>query len=431
MKKNVKNIFASAQADAIASHLAAQLPAHLRILRRMVGINSFTENQRGVNRLGDYTASCFEPLGFSSKFIQSANPKFGKHLFLRRKGRGRGAVCMLSHLDTVFPPVEERLHDFRWHPEGGRIYGPGTVDDKGGTLGILMTLSGIRRFFPEIFEEITWEIAIDASEEHLSSDFSELCASRLENLRTLACLVFESGAFNDNVFTLVSARKGRAVFKVSVSGRGAHAGASHGQGANAIVQLSRIVDRISALNDYQRGLTFNVGLISGGSAINRVPHHAEAELEMRAFSPEVFRSGQSALLSLADEAATVHSHEDGFSCRVRIETLYETSPWPWNPGTESLLQVWRSTAEDMGASIKAEERGGLSDGNALHSRFPTLDGLGPGGGNGHCSENSTDGSKKPEYLDLSSIVPKACLNVLAIARLAKEMQAREPGLFHK
>jgi glutamate carboxypeptidase len=46
-----------------------------------------------------------------------------------------------------------------------------------------------------------------------------------------------------------------------------------------------------------------------------------------------------------------------------------------------------------------------------------LDGLGVSGGNAHCSERSEDGKKDQEYLDLPSILPKAMLNTLAIARL--------------
>jgi glutamate carboxypeptidase len=59
----------------------------------------------------------------------------------------------------------------------------------------------------------------------------------------------------------------------------------------------------------------------------------------------------------------------------------------------------------------------LSDGNGIWDAVPTLDGLGPWGDNDHCSERSADGSKLPEYVEISSFVPKALLNVAAIVRL--------------
>jgi glutamate carboxypeptidase len=69
--------------------------------------------------------------------------------------------------------------------------------------------------------------------------------------------------------------------------------------------------------------------------------------------------------------------------------------------------------------VSQEQRGGLSDGNLLWERFPTLDGLGPAGNNAHCSERSPDGSKDQEYVLVESFVPKALLNALAIMKLVE------------
>src|SRR5258706_1522457 len=87
--------------------LDQQLPAALELLRQMVGINSFTTNPEGVNRLARFTADCFAPLGFTAEFVPSTNREFGAHLVLTRPGRSARNVGMISHLDTVFPPEEE------------------------------------------------------------------------------------------------------------------------------------------------------------------------------------------------------------------------------------------------------------------------------------------------------------------------------------
>jgi glutamate carboxypeptidase len=68
--------------------------------------------------------------------------------------------------------------------------------------------------------------------------------------------------------------------------------------------------------------------------------------------------------------------------------------------------------------VNLQERGGLSDGNLIWDAVPTLDGLGPWGDNDHCSERSADGTKEPEYVEVSSFVPKALLNTIAILKLA-------------
>jgi len=76
-----------------------------------------------------------------------------------------------------------------------------------------------------------------------------------------------------------------------------------------------------------------------------------------------------------------------------------------------------SIDQSIGMAINQQERGGLSDGNLIWDMVPTLDGLGPWGDNDHCSERSEDGSKLPEFVEVSSFVPKAIVNVVAVSKL--------------
>jgi len=322
---------------------------------------------------------------------------------------------MISHLDTVFSAEEEIQNEFNWQVEGDRVYGPGTVDIKGGTVMIFIVLEALQRFFPKVFESITWVIALDATEEVLSNDFGHNLLDRLDQ-NTLACLVFEGGTPLSRKFPLVTARKGKANFQVLVEGRSAHAGNRHAEGANAIVQIADIVQQIAALTDYDKQLTFNVGTVHGGSVVNRVPHFAQAEVEMRTFSPLVFQEGVQRILALNGVGQV--ASQAGYSCKVEIRLLDQNDPWPRNPKTDQLFQLWQTTGADLNLVVIPEERGGLSDGNLLWQTYPTLDGLGPVGNNAHCSERSPDGSKDQEYVVISSFIPKALMNIAAIARLA-------------
>jgi glutamate carboxypeptidase len=45
-----------------------------------------------------------------------------------------------------------------------------------------------------------------------------------------------------------------------------------------------------------------------------------------------------------------------------------------------------------------------------------LDGMGPSGGNAHCSERNPDAEKWPEFVDPKSFAPKAAINVLALLK---------------
>jgi len=402
----------------VKAFLEKELPHGLEMLRQMVGINSYTTNREGVNYLARFTAESFAPLGFTAEFVPAINPLYGDHLVLTRRGSSSKAIVMVSHLDTVFPPEEEIRNNFKWQPEGDRIFGPGTQDIKGGTAMMWLVLKALQAHAPNVFEEITWKLFLNAAEEQFSPDFGEVCRSRFGK-NTLAALVFEAEGRLGEDHLMVLARKGRGTWRATVEGRGAHAGGKHNHGANAIVQLGKTVEKIAALTDYSKKITFNVGTISGGTVLNRIPHEAVAEGEFRAFTPDVFEQGKRALLALSGPGE-VSSPADRYRCRVKVEILTESSPWPRNSGTDQLFEFWKKAGAELRIPTSYEERGGLSDGNLIWDAVPTLDGLGPWGDNDHCSERSPDGSKLPEFVEVSTFVPKALLNFRAITQLAKQ-----------
>ncbi len=411
----------------LESFLIQALPAHLELLRQMVNINSFTANPPGVNMVGKLTAEAFADLGFTAEFVQAADFVYGKHLVLTRLGRSGNdgrvppRIGLISHLDTVYPAAEEDDNDFHWRQSGQRIYGPGVYDIKGGTVMVHLVLEALRELAPELYDGVTWVVLLNAAEEALVPDFGSLCRAHLPD-GTLAALVFEGGqarSHSGEVVPLVVARKGMARYHVQVEGKAAHAGSAHAQGANAILQLADVIQQIAGLTDYERGLTFNVGSIAGGTVINRVPHQASASVEMRAFALEVFAQAAEQMAAL-DGYSSVRSRQGDYPCRVNVHVLGEWAPWAPNEKSQALLSIWRSAGKNLGLEVGGQERGGLSDGNWTWRQIPTIDGLGPEGGNAHCSERAEDGSKDQEYILPASFVPKARLNVLAMVKLLEE-----------
>ncbi len=409
--------------ERIKAYLQRKLPDYLAMLQEMVAVNSFTANPAGINELGQQTADLFATLGFESETVQSVDALYGKHLVLTRHGRPRASqptprVGLVSHLDTVFPAAEELHNDFRWRIEDDRIYGPGVVDIKGGTVMIYMILSALQSLAPTDFEAVTWVVLLDATEETGGRDFGRLCVQHLGE-EALACLIFEPGSWSGNQPRLVVARKGMVVYRIEVEGKASHAGSSHPKGANAILQMADVVTCICDMTDYDRDLTFNVGTVAGGTVINRVPHFAAASVEMRAFEMDVYEEGIANMLALND-LSTVSNADGDFACRVRTKVLYRVLPWPRNSQTDNLFKLWSDTGAALGYEAVPEERAGLSDGNYIWGELPILDGLGPAGGNAHCSERSADGVKDQEYVLASSFVPKAHLNSMAILHLVRD-----------
>ena len=414
--------------EQLSLHLNSHMPEYLELLRRMVEINSFTSNSQGVNSLAQTTALAFAELGFTSNAIPSSRPGIGDHLVLScpsDHGSHGPTIAMVSHLDTVFSSEEQEQNDFYWRLEGDRIYGPGTVDIKGGTVMIYMVMSAMMALYPGIYRGTNWLVLFNAAEETLEHEFGQAARAIIPS-DALACLVFEGGRMSGDRFSVVAARKGMATYRIAVEGKAAHAGSSHKWGANAITQLARTVDAVAGMTDYEREITFNVGTFDGGTVINRVPHGATASGEVRAFSPELLDESVEGLLTLSKNS-TVQSHQGDYACSVTVDIQRRWGPWPPNSATDSLLAYWQQAADEMGVKIVRDERGGLSDGNFLWDHVPTLDGLGPSGGNAHCSERSPDGKKDQEYVELLSLAPKATLNTLAILRLL-ETHLRVSGI---
>jgi glutamate carboxypeptidase len=401
----------------LRSIIERYLPEVWRFLERLVAVNSFTANRAGVLRNAELVAAQFQELGFAEERVPARNPLFGDHLFLRRSGNGRSAVMLVTHLDTVYPEDEEKRHGFSWQVEAGRIYGPGVNDNKGGTVMIWLVLSALRDYAPAVFESLSWEIAANAAEEELVPDFSEVCLARMPR-ECRAALVFEACGGSGQGMSLARCRKGSANMRIYVEGRGAHAGSRHRDGANAIVEIAQVIDRIARLTDYSRELTVNVGSIKGGGPANRVPHLAECDVNIRAFDEAILQAGIDAIFALENEPAYVRAVSDGFACRVKVKLLNRNPAWPQSTRTDDLIDLWMQAAHRLGLPLRAEPRGGLSDGNYLSRFVPTLDGLGPFGLNGHSSERNSDGSKLPEYAVVSSFLDMGAINVAAIRQLA-------------
>ncbi len=399
------------------------LPEALRFLQDLVSTNSYTLNAAGVDANAARIIEQFAPFGFTARQVPCAEPGTGSHLVLDSGGEGPVVACV-SHLDTVFTPEEEAANAFHWQPEGGRIYGPGTYDIKGGTVALWLLLRALAEHAPEALRSVRWVLIWNAAEEILTPSFEAFARSLLP-AEVGAYLVFEgdSGPAGSAEYRILRARKGRGIFTVKVAGRGAHAGSKYREGANAIAQLCQLVESAVGLTDLDEEVTVNVGTIRGGSVVNRVPHEAEASFEVRTYDTEPYEAVREAFLAMEGEGE-VAAVSDGFPCTISVEVKGEIPAWARNERTEWLAGFWQEAARETGTSFALTERGGLSDGNWFWREWPVLDGLGPRGGNAHASERSADGSKEPEFVDATSFIPKTVLNFHAVRALVEALRTK-------
>ena len=395
-----------------------RLPEARAFLRRLVEVNSFTANREGVNRNAELIMKQFANFSFRSERRACPIPGTGDHLLLD-SGAGRSAVACVMHLDTVYSPDDEREKGFHWKEIGNRLYGPGTFDMKGGTVLLWLMLSCLRETLPDVFESARWILLWNAAEECLADDFFSFAAEKIPS-DVSCCLVFEGDGAKDSNFAIVHGRKGYALLRVSVEGRSAHAGNAHEHGANAIRQLARFIESISQLTNYDSGLTINFGTVRGGSVTNRVPDFAEALVDVRflsSISLQTLRDG----IGDCTKDALVRAASDGYPCQIRVDIVNEVNPWTHDAATDRLLELWKAAAAECGFRLDETRRGGVSDANRLASRFPTLDGLGPRGGNEHVAGASEAGGEI-EFSDASSFIGKVLINCVALCRLLAEVK---------
>jgi glutamate carboxypeptidase len=71
-----------------------------------------------------------------------------------------------------------------------------------------------------------------------------------------------------------------------VTGKAAHAGLDPEGGASAILELSHLTQSLHAMTDLDRGLTVNVGVVSGGTRPNVIAPYATGEVDVRVLSGE-------------------------------------------------------------------------------------------------------------------------------------------------
>lgn len=228
-------------------------------LAELVRINSFTENAEGGRAVGRRLVELVKVPGFVQTTVPSA--RFADHLVWRStwEPHARAPVALVGHLDTVFPPGT--FEGFR--RDGDLARGPGVLDMKGGLVVVAWALRAIAETLgPAALPPL--RLVIVADEEVGSPEGQEVIREAIAD--ATACLVFEAGRKNDLV---VTRRKGTGSVKAVASGRSAHAGNAHRDGANALWALARFVDRVQALTDYDRGVTVNVGKMTGGEKIGR------------------------------------------------------------------------------------------------------------------------------------------------------------------
>jgi glutamate carboxypeptidase len=339
----------------------------LRLLERVVNIDSGTDDKEGVNAVGTILAGELEALGLSVATVPQV--EVGDHIVARKPGTTGRNVLLVGHLDTVFPRGTAAARPFRI--EDGRAYGPGVYDMRGGLVTMLHALRALRAGAPDAWARLGISVVLNSDEEP-GSDTSKSLIADEARAADLACILEPARADGE----YVCARKGVARYAITVHGVLAHSGNQPQVGASAVAEIAAKIVRLHALTDHESGLTVNVGVVRGGYRVNVVPDLAECEVDVRLPDRASLSRVESALRELAGVSLVERTTTEiaGGLKHAPMERREDAGP-AW----AALEQAGR----EVGFQVRCTATGGASDGNTTSQRVATIDGMGPVGDFAH------------------------------------------------
>jgi glutamate carboxypeptidase len=355
-------------------------------LRGLVEVNSFTENRAGGLEVGRRLEQMMTLPGVEASAVPSS--RYADHRVFRTSGDSRLApIALVGHLDTVFPPG--KFEGYR--VDGALRRGPGVLDMKGGLVVVAFALRGLAEAYPGGLAALPpLRIVVVSDEEVGSPEGAGVIRQSIGG--SGAALVFESGRAQDAIITR---RKGTGNVSVVGQGKAAHAGNAHAEGKNAIWAVARWVDAAQQLTDYERGVTVNVGTISGGIGKNTVPEHAEAHADIRYLTRV---DGEALVQRLREAAERAAASVPG--TRLELSGGVNRDPLERTPANVALMEEYARAARASGlGAVEAALIGGASDASTTSGMgIASIDGLGPRGKGFHTVD---------EQIEVETLAPKA------------------------
>ncbi len=364
--------------------------------KEIVQIESNTANKAGVDRVGEATVAFAKKLGFSS-FRRVPFQRSGDGFVVEYGDFSKAKPVMFcAHADTVFS-FARFGEKTMWVDEEGMIHGPGAADDKAGIvcgMGVLYALkeAGYSArplklvISPE--EEDSTALEGEAGVAYLESEAaSSFCAYNLEGASPSTC--------NFERFGILTRR-------IEITGISAHAGHKLLDGRSAVKEAAYKLIAIEKETDPDR-LTFNCGLIEGGTAPNAVPASCSITFDVR-FKTEEDAAKADAIL----QRETDRQYIDGTCARL----VKVGSRPPLVPSRENrmMLDSYNEVYKALfGTTISPKTvRGGSDVSYFTRAGCPSLDSMGLYGKKSHSAE---------ECASLASFVPRVHTLAQAVLNL--------------
>jgi len=381
--------------------IARSVDAHnddaLALLIRLVDINSGTTNHAGVRKVADILRAQFDSLGFTTKWVDGAAFHRAGHLVAEHPGPGP-KILIIGHLDTVFDPSSPFQQFVRLDDSTAR--GPGVIDMKGGDVIALYALRALKD--AGALDSMHVVVVYDGDEEDAGSPLTAARQALTDAAHgATAALGFEDGAGDPR--TAVISRRGDISWTLTTTGHTAHSSQifTKEYGAGAIYEAARVLDQFYRQLSTQRYLTFNPGIIVGGTAVSldSTRSAGTAAGKTNVVADSVLVSGDLRTLSPAQLAGAQRAMQ-----RIVAQTLPKTTahlefadgypPMAPTAGNKRLLAMYDRASRDLGfGDVVAVDpsRAGAADVSFVATIVPmAIDALGLSGHDDHSEKETAD-----------------------------------------
>ena len=292
-------------------------------------------------------------------------------------------ALVLCHCDTVWPAGSLETHPFRVDDQGW-AYGPGIFDMKSSLALVEFVLRGVRSLNLRLPRPVT---VLATSDEEVGSQTSRALIEE-EAKKAAYVLVLEPPLAGG---VLKTTRKGGSHYALSITGRAAHAGVEPEKGVSAVQELAHQILALHSLTDIDAGTTVNVGTVAAGTRPNVVAAHAEARVDVRAWTAAEMERIDREVFGLSSCVAGTQIEVTGGVNRLPLERTV----------TGSLFEQAKAIGKRIGLDLHEGGTGGGSDGNLTGALgVPTLDGLGIPGDGAHADHEHIEVDKIGERAGL-------------------------------
>lgn len=362
----------------------------MQLLIQSVNINSGTLNIPGVKKVGDLYGEILEKLGFTIEWVAEPDSLHrAGHLVATHKGKKGKKLFLIGHLDTVFEP------DMPAGPytvlNDTTATGQGVNDMKGGDVVMIAALQALQAGGQ--LKDMNIVAYFTGDEERSGFPHNVARKDFVERAKTCdIALGFESAM---GLHTVAAARRGASGWALDVTARTGHSSQvfTDSAGFGAIYEAARILNTFREQLGHEQYLTFNPGLIVGGSGVKLSDQDARGEAlgKTNIISPSAHVTGDLRFLSEARKNAArekmkaiVATNLPGTQATISFtDGLPAMEP---TAGNLALVTQLDKVTRDMGiGGTVAGDPGarGAGDISDIAQYMDCLDGLGASGSGAH------------------------------------------------